>query len=305
MNRSSQLVFLLVLLFASSLVLLSVTGGTGTNPVDQTLATEVIFRSQVSEVPAEPEIGAHAFLVKVMGREPALLKRRDWKPLPPASLTKLLTAVVVKEYLSDDQVVTISKTAKTVGEKVSRAKDGERFRLEATLTLALSSSANDATMALAEEVGKRLGGITPAEQLELFLQTMNIKTKALGMDDSRFANPTGLDTEDHRSSARDLARLAEYIWRAHRDLWELTRQTELEVISLAGVAHTAVNTNDLLKEFPAILGGKTGFTDEAKGTLILLYPLKTGEIAVIVVLGSEDRFGDGRKIIQWLESVPN
>lgn len=303
MNRSSLLVFLLVLLFASILVLLSVTGREGTNPAEQTLATGLVASRHT--FPAEPEIEAHAFLVKVMEREPALLKRRDRKPLPPASLTKLLTAVVVKEYLSDSQIIAISKTAKTVGEKVSRAKEGERFRLEAALILALSSSANDAAMALAEEVGKRLGGITPAEQLELFLQTMNIKARALGMDDSRFANPTGLDVKNHRSSARDLARLAEYIWRAHRDLWDLTRQTELEVISLAGVAYTAVNTNDLLKEFPAILGGKTGFTDEAKGTLILLYPLKTGETAVIVILGSEDRFEDGRKIIHWLESVPN
>ncbi len=301
MNSSSRLISLLALLFASILALISLQNqeksSTGaSNPKAGLVTAQVLPRE------LEPELSAQAFLVKIIGRGQPLLKRREWKPLPPASLTKLLTVLLAQKNLSQNAVLTISKTAKLVGEKQSSAKEGESFLLAQIIPLALLSSSNDAAMALAEEMGAKLGGRDPAEQQELFLEVMNIQAQAIGMEDSQFTNPTGLDAEGHRTSAQDLARLAEFIWVRQPNIWELSRQTVQEVISLQGTIYTAQSTNELLKEFPAILGGKTGFTDNAKGTLLMLYPLKTGEVAVIVILGSEDRFADGRKIIQWLEN---
>ena len=120
------------------------------------------------------------------------------------------------------------------------------------------------------------------------------------MTHSHFENPTGLDAESHAASAEDLARLAEYIARRHPELLEIARTREVTVRSRSGGEYAITNTNELLSEFPALLGGKTGLTDKAKGTLLLWYP--AGEkTALIVILGSDDRFGDGRKLIRWIE----
>ena len=133
---------------------------------------------------------------------------------------------------------------------------------------------------------------------------MNKKAGEIGLRNSSFKNPTGLDEADHLSTAEDLALLSEYTWRNYPQLWTLTRSPQSTIFSSAGQTYQIANTNELLEEFPAILGGKTGFTDNAKGNLILLYPIKkSGDVAIIVILRSEDRFGDGRKIIQWLEFV--
>lgn len=296
MNRQPHLLFLLVLLLASVLVLLSVQGQeSGRTAAPGNLAAGLA----VSRVlPGEPEISAHAFLVKVIGQEQPLLKRREWKPLPPASLSKLLTAVLAQEHLPNLAEILFSENAKRAqedGEKMSEIRAGDVLIKKDALKLLLMSSANDAAVALAE----RLGG------LEFFPQLANEKARIIGMTSSRFANPTGLDQDGHYATAQDLERLAEYIRRVHPAIWEITRAKEANITSGAGVTYKIENTNKLLAEFPAIGGSKTGFTDKAKGSLILIYPLKTGETAVIVILGSEDRFGDGRKIIRWLESVPN
>ena len=104
-------------------------------------------------------------------------------------------------------------------------------------------------------------------------------------------------------SAEDLAILAEYILKKHTKILEISRTVETVVYSDKLTEYRVANTNDLLREFPAILGGKTGFTDNAKGALLFLYPVRPGLTAIAVLLGSEDRFEDGRWIIQWLETI--
>lgn len=259
-------------------------------------------RTEPSRVIPQPQLSAQAYLVKIIGEEGALLSQRSWKPLPPASLTKILTALMAYEELPSAEKIKFSIEAKRVEEKTSSAKAGEIFARNDAIRFALVGSANDAALALAERVGEQMGGATFEDRVNLFVRKMNERAQALGLLNSEFKNPTGLDEEGHLSTAEDLARLAEYIWLRRRDLWENSRIISAEVLSEGGNIHQVMTTNDLLKEFPAILGGKTGFTDRAKGTLILLYPVRPDKVAVIVILGSADRFGDGRKIIQWLET---
>ncbi len=312
MGERIGLLTLSVLLFASILVLISVTRESGMKeiPLEATILV-------ANSVYPKPELSAHAYLVKFLEEKEILIKRREWKPLAPASLSKLLTAVIAKEYLPPDELINFSPSAKKSkedGEKLSAVKAGEALTKEDTLKLLLISSANDAGEALRE----RLGGE------ELFKEFAKEKSRSIGLIDSNFLNPTGLDQAGHKSSAEDLARLAEYIWRRHPDLWKITRTIETNIYTESGEKKLE-NTNKLLREFPAILGGKTGFTDNAKESLILLYPVRPdkpphqgatdisrcmggailwcgGKVAVIVILGSGDRFEDGRKIINWLEN---
>ena len=249
----------------------------------------------------EPVLSAEAYLVALVHHPKPLLARRPRKRLAPASLTKLMTAAVAAEKLAPEDVITLSARAAAAGERVSGAEVGEVFSRQDLLRLTLISSANDAALALAEAVGVKSAASGSDHGAMDFVRLMNEKARVLGMSDTNFANPTGLDAAGHYASAADLGRLAEYILDRHPDLWEVTRYKEAAVSGFGGRRHTLRNTNELLKEFPAIRGGKTGLTDNAKGALLLLYPVRTGQTAIIVLLKSEDRFGDGRKIIKWFE----
>lgn len=299
-----RLFVLLSALFLSSLVLLSVKSNhsekdiMGKKDLRPELATPVIFTPG-------PELKAQAYVVKITGEWRPVFSRREWKRLAPASLTKILTAVLARETLPADEKITFSEDAKKTEEKLSPAKTGDTFLRDEVIKLALVGSFNDAAIALAESIGKSRKGVNFEESLAIFKTLANEKAHLLGLQDSRFQNPTGLDEENHYSSAEDLAKLAEYVLLRHSDLWMITRQTEARVWAENGTEYNIDNTNELLKEFPAILGGKTGFTDNAKGALLFLYPVRPNKTVIVVILGSEDRFGDGRKIIQWLEENLN
>lgn len=296
-----NLFVLLSVLFMSSLIMLSINSsfskkdGVKKEEIKRSeLATPVIFTHL-------PELKAQAYLVKIVGVERPIFSQREWKRLAPASLTKILTAVLAKETLPSDEKITFSKETKQTEEKLSPAKVGDVFLRNEVIKLALVGSFNDAALALAESIGKSRRGANFAEGLAIFKTLANEKTHLLELQNSEFKNPIGLDEENHYSTAEDLARLAEYTWLRHSDLWAISRQTEIVVKTENGTEYKINNTSELLKEFPAILGSKTGFTDKARGALLLLYPMRPNKTVIVVILGSEDRFGDGRKIIQWLE----
>lgn len=280
-HELSKVITLLAALMLAAIVFIPI--GARKTPVETELA---------AILPREPVLDAHAYLIKIMGEEKPLAKRREWKKLPPASLTKLLTAVVAIELIPAANSIYFSEEAKKAEPKSSTASVGENFFRDDLIHFALIESANDAALALAETTGR-----------DSFVAALNKEAKAIGLLDSSFQNPTGLDQENHLSTAEDLSRLAEYIADNYPELWEVTRTAEKTIFSLNGKGHEIINTNELLKEFPAIIGGKTGFTDNAKGALLFLYPVRPDKTAVVVLLGSDDRFRDGRKIIKWLETI--
>lgn len=256
-------------------------------------AREPPLEAEFSAVlPQEPILNAHAYFVKIIGEEKPLAKRRELKRLPPASLTKLLTVLVALELIPAANSIYFSEEAKKAEPKSSTASVGERFFRDDVIRFALIESANDAALALAETVG-----------YESFVEAMNEKARAIGLKNSSFKNPAGLDGENHLSTAEDLALLAEHIYKSGQWIWEISRVQEETIYSEKLKEHHIASTNELLREFPGILGGKTGFTDNAKGALLFLYPVRPDRIAIVVILGSEDRFEDGRKVIKWLENL--
>lgn len=306
---SKRILFLVAFLFASVLILFSLTNA----PVPafqysfgvsaKTGTTAAGKDSKILSSPAslpEPTLEAHAYIVQIAGDLQPLLKRREEKELPPASLTKLLTALVASEILLPQDAVPFSQFAKVTDGKMSSVPAGESLPRDEALRLMLISSANDAALALAETAGTKLGGASFPERVALFVERMNERSREIGLMHSQFENPNGLDANGHFASAKDLARLAEYILKNHPELFEITRIVADEIHTDRAV-YPITTTNELLQEYPGIQGGKTGYTDNAKGALILLYPVKTGQTAVIVLLGSHNRFEDGRRIIRWLE----
>lgn len=270
---------------------------------EQQTAASILARIPGS---SDPAVRAEAVLVVRLRNHETLFQRNADLRIPIASITKLMTALAFADAAAPLAPVTISDAAKRVGkedEKRSVLPAGEAVKAEDLLKLIIASSDSDAAYAAAEYVGGQ-GAPTGAlfqDTIARFVARMNDRAARLGLANTRFSNPSGMDGPDNFSSAADLVRLAEEIASRHPELWSMSRIQETFIFGKAGTRYGIVNTNPLLAEFPAIFGSKTGFEDEAKGALLLLYQLAPDERIAIVLLRSPDRFADGRALIRWVE----
>ncbi len=196
--------------------------------------------------------------------------------LPIASITKLMTALVTLDHAELDEVVTVSKRAAAVGESSIDLAVGERLTVADLLRAALIQSANDAANALAAHVG---GGSIPR-----FVELMNAKARSLGLTDTHFANPDGLDAAGHLSSARDVTKLARVAMQK-----PFIRET-VRVVETSVAGRRLVNWNDLLSTFPRLIGVKTGHTGRA-GWSEVAAARGPGVTIYATLLGGETRAG--------------
>ena len=230
-------------------------------------------------------------------------KGRDHMPI--ASLTKIMTAVLVMENVKNlDEPVTINKEdisteAAKVGCPSSSApcsseplQVGEKITVKNLLTAMLIDSANDAAIAL----GKYVAGSQAA-----FAEMMNEKAKGLNLGDSHFCNPSGLDAKGCYSSAYDLARIAAYSMR-YDTLWKIMDTQKASVSSFDGkYVHSLKNTDPLIGQAANFLGGKTGYTYSAGESLMLAAAdPETGNHKIIaVILNDDNRWKDMQSLIGW------
>ena len=283
------------------ILLVSVLFSVNKEPAERVSSNAAIVYEALSQ--KRPNIQAESYLVKIANENKYLLKQREWKKSAPASLTKLLTAVIAEEELSPFEKINVSAEAKNVEAKISSVEKGESLIKDDLLKLLLSGSANDIARVLTEEIGHQHGAKNIEEGLGVFQELAKKKVDELGMSDSYFKNPVGLDDPEHYTTAEDLVKLAEHVLYRHPRLWDFSVFHEVEIYTESGKSYIMNNTNGLLKEFPAILGSKTGFTEKARDTLLMLYPVRPDKIAIVVILKSENRIEDGRKIINWLDSI--
>ena len=218
-----------------------------------------------------PSVGGRAYYVRNATTGEVLLTRAPRERLPMASITKLMTVLVTLEHARLGDVVTVTEQAAQTGESTIDLVPGEQLTIRDLVEAALIQSANDAAVALAAYVG----GTQQA-----FVALMNRKARELGLLDTHFANPDGLDAPDHYSSARDLTRLAE-IAMHDPEIRDVVRQTAA-VIAGGRLLRT---WNDLLSTFPHLIGVKTGHTSAAgwsevaaaRGRGVTIYATLLGE----------------------------
>src|SRR3989344_6214384 len=214
--------------------------------------------------------------------------------LPIASLTKVLSAVVILEQLNLDDIVTISEDSIRVDGEKQDLYLGEKMSVRNLLKLMLIESSNDAAYALANHAEKQ--GIN-------FIGVMNTKGRAIGMGDTIFNDPAGLNDNAH-STVMDLAKLVEYSL-SYKEIWDISSEkTAIVESSDERIKHAITSTNRLLGMIKDIIGGKTGFTDGALQCMILVtsVPGYPGKL-ISIVLGSQDRFGDTQKLIEWTRTA--
>lgn len=244
----------------------------------------------------EPDIRAKAGAVFDPQGEKFLYQKNIKEKLPVASLTKIMTAIVVLESLGLDDIVTVSKKAVATEGENGRLIVGEDIGVRSLLYAMLVESSNDAAIALADAVDGD------------FVALMNQKAKEVGLEDTHFVDPAGISKWNY-STATDLVRLAVYSFNEPL-IWQMLGTKEIEVYSQDGkIKHYLVNTNKLLGESAnwrtQIIGGKTGFTDEAGSCILTMIkiPEKTGEYLISVILGAEDRELETKKLIEWTEKA--
>lgn len=256
----------------------------------------------------DPEFTAEAVFVSRLRTGEVAYERNVDRKIPVASLTKLMTALLLAEVGRPVAEIVFTDDAKTAGDgddKRSAVIAGDRLKVEDVERLLVASSDNDAAYAAAEYVAERADrrarDLPFNDRIAAFVRLMNGRASALGLANTNFANPAGRDHPENYSTARDLASLAGLIELAHPELWAASRVQEAFVFGRSGRRYPVVNTNPLFSRYPSLYGSKTGFDDEAKGALLMLYQLAPDELFTIVILRSADRFGDGERAINWLD----
>jgi D-alanyl-D-alanine carboxypeptidase (penicillin-binding protein 5/6) len=221
---------------------------------------------------------ADAYLVKRDGR--LLWAGRAGERLPPASLAKMMTALLVLENGDLGRVIVLDRgVALETGLRLG-LRPGEKWRARDLLAAMVIRSANDACRALADD----LGGTAPR-----FVDAMNRRALALGLRDTRFADPCGHDREQQFSTAHDLARLAEEVMQ-HPEYVEFSEKPRAAMRSADGKrAYEFDNTNALIGRYPGAIGLKTGHTDLAGNCLVALAE-RDGVRVLVVMLNARNRW---------------
>ena len=237
---------------------------------------------------AGPSVDARAYLVEDGRTGEVLLAGHPARRVPIASLTKLMTVLVTLERTQLSDIVTVAPEAAEVGESSVHLRAGEQLTVRDLVEACLIQSANDAAWALADYVGRG--------SESRFVALMNRRAGQLGLSDTHFVRPDGLDASGHVSSARDVTTLARLLMQR-----SVVRQiVAMRDATIAG-GRRLHTWNDLLGNYPGVVGVKTGHTSAA-GWSEVAAVRGPGVTVYATVLGSPDRSirnGDLVELMTW------
>lgn len=213
------------------------------------------------------------------------------KRWPVASLTKLMTALIVEEKIGNKKVVVASKKAVAVEGGAGGLEAGGSYLAGDLIKAMMMVSSNDAAAALAEFYGE-----------ENFIKEMNVKAEVLGMSQTKFFNPAGLSILN-QSTANDLRKLAGFILANHPEIFTLSREPKssiYEINSKKKIDFASINKFSGQSDF---IGGKTGFLEEAQQNLLSIFSFNKRHILIIVLGSKNDRFEETMKIFNWIKEA--
>lgn len=252
-------------------------------------ATEAVRDDFVYEPPA-PEITAPHYFVADIETGAVLASSDIDAGAPIASVTKLMTAVVAAEELQLDRRVYAASTT-FVTSLIPRLESRSSVSMYSLLQLLLVESSNEAAETIAAELGR-----------EEFITAMNNKARQLGMFNTTFTDPSGLDN-GNVSSVGDLYRLTHYIYQNRSFIIDITRDVSLPSAYQGGDFGGLVNFNEI-EDVTGFVGGKVGETTAAGQTSVSLHELDingTTRVVAFIVLGSEARTADVQTLVSFIE----
>ena len=249
-------------------------------PVSVFSSTTDIFHSMEKDL--------DSFIIKDLNNKKMLFSKDENQSARPASLTKIMTAILAIESGRMNNVVTITSEMKRVEPTIANFKVGEKFYLKDLVHAALIKSANDAATAIAIYLGNG--------NKQLFVNMMNLKARKLGMLNTNFTNPCGFDFGNHKTTAKDLLILTEY---------SIKNPVFNSIVKLDKYSFKALNTNSryvvsssnkLLKLDPYVIGVKTGFTNKA-GACLIARAKKGNQDVLMVMLNASNRWPNAKKAL--------
>jgi D-alanyl-D-alanine carboxypeptidase len=251
------------------------------NPMQQMIA--------YAEPSKEPEISAQAAILMDVASDRVLFAKNADQPMKVASLTKIMTAIIAIEKGELDQLVRVSPKAVGIEGSSIYLKAGDQVPLRTLLYGLMLRSGNDAAMAIAEHIGGSVEG---------FVYLMNEKATYLGLKNTHFMNPHGLDKPNHYSSAHDLAILTSYALK--NPVFREIVKTKVIALPWPGETwrHKFYNKNKLLRMYSYADGVKTGFTKQAGRTLVTS-ATKNGQQLVAVTLNDPNDWLDSTKMFEY------
>jgi D-alanyl-D-alanine carboxypeptidase (penicillin-binding protein 5/6) len=226
-----------------------------------------------------------SIIVKDLNKKKLIFSKDENQILRPASLTKIMTAMLAIESGKMNNIVTITPEMKKVEPTIANFKVGEKFYLKDLVHAAMIKSANDAANSIAIYLGNG--------SKQKFVAMMNVKAKKLGMRNTNFTNPCGFDIGNHSSTANDLLKLTEYA---------IKNKTFNSIVKLEKYAFNAINTksryvvhssNKLLSNEPYIVGVKTGYTNEA-GACLIARAKNNNKDVLMVMLNVNNRWPNAK-----------
>ncbi|HLG74682.1 MAG TPA: D-alanyl-D-alanine carboxypeptidase family protein [Chloroflexota bacterium] len=251
-----------------------------------------------SHPPADvPAISAQGVIVLDRDSQQIMYAKDIDTRRPPASIMKLVTAMVSLDLAKPSQSLVVSASAANMEPNRMGLTAGETITVQDLLYGLLLDSGNDAAEELAEGLGGAGAGPS-ANGRDAFLQKMNEKAAGLGLKNTHFVDPAGLD-DDNYTTPYDMAVLANQALAGYPTIRTVVSTKE---IAIPGNANhkwfRPVNLNDLLWDYPGTYGMKVGYTDAA-GYTIVLAGQKNNRNVMIVLLGSKAHFTEGRKLFDW------
>lgn len=257
------------------------------------ICLSVIFMVTAFAAWAAPlEVTAEAAVVMDAESGMVICQRDAFTPRPPASLTKVMTAVLALEKAPLETVCIVSREAAQTGESHIGLAIGEELTLENLLYGALLRSGNDACVAIAENVGG---------SAEHYVKMMNLKAGLIGCRNTHFTNTNGLPDDEHYSTCYDLALITRYALQ-NEQFRKMVAAQNYTIEWLSGRRMSVRNTNRLLYLYDGAIGVKTGTTNAA-GQCLIAAAERDGVCYIAVVLKSQNRFADCIKLLDYAFSL--
>jgi len=239
-----------------------------------------------------PEISADAYLISDLDSGFVFAEKNSEKQLPIASLTKLMTAVVVAENIALKSSILVETEMLEPYGFTQVLKSGKRFGVVELFYPLLIESSNDAAEVLSRFLGKTK-----------IIEMMNEKAKAILMEKTEFVDPHGLSLENV-STARDIFQLGRYIFNARPLLLDITRSEEVRDFRKISFNVEKLSNKNIFIDEPNFVGGKGGYLRKSKYTAIFIFKFLTSDEEIrniaIILLKSEDREKDTQEIYKWL-----
>jgi len=245
----------------------------------------------------EPEISAKSAIIvnfKADSKKGDILYQKNPNQvLPIASLTKIMTAIIALENFNPEEIIRVSENSVTITSDKGGLIRDEDLKVKDLLYIMLMESSNDAAMALAED--------NPRLTYPEFINLMNSKAKEMGLKNTSFVEPIGLSPEN-KSTVLELSNLTKYALNLPL-LSEILKTSQTVVSSTDNkFIHNLTNTNKLLNKIPEIIGGKTGYTEEAGGCMLTVLNISNNYL-ITVVLSATQRENDSEKLINWVQEA--